>query len=229
MQNFTSDISKSKFPLSDKVSAKSVRNGVMKEILKEHPEFNTNSNLSVEELNHYRQLYVRNLLSKEIGTLTELEHTVLDNINQNHLIADEASEIKNPATRGQLWADRIAAFGGSWKFLGMFGLFLLLWIVLNMQNDKRFDPYPFILLNLLLSCLAAIQAPVIMMSQNRQEEKDRERAKNDYMVNLKSELEIRMLHEKIDHLLITQEENLLKMQQTQMDIMQEIMKKLNAG
>ena len=231
MQNFISDISKIKFPLSDKVSAKSVRNGVMKEILKEHPEFNTNSNLSVEELNHYRQLYVRNLLSKEIGTLTELEHTVLDNINQNHLIADEASEIKNPVTRGQRGADRIAAFGGSWKFLGMFGLFLLLWIVLNMQmqHDKRFDPYPFILLNLLLSCLAAIQAPVIMMSQNRQEEKDRERAKNDYMVNLKSELEIRMLHEKIDHLLITQEENLLKMQQTQMDIMQEIMKKLNAG
>lgn len=148
MQNFTSDISKSKFPLSDKVSAKSVRNGVMKEILKEHPEFNTNSNLSVEELNHYRQLYVRNLLSKEIGTLTELEHTVLDNINQNHLIADEASEIKNPVTRGQLWADRIAAFGGSWKFLSMFGLFLL-WIILNMQmqNDKRFDPYPFILFN----------------------------------------------------------------------------------
>lgn len=230
MQNFTSDISKIKFPVSEKVCGKTVRNGVMKEILKEHPDFNDDCNLSVDELNHYRQLYVRDLLSKEIGTLTELEHTVLDNINQNHLIADEASEIKNPMTKGQRWADRIAAFGGSWRFLGIFGLFLLVWIVLNMLmlSNKGFDPYPFILLNLILSCLAAIQAPVIMMSQNRQEEKDRERAKNDYMVNLKSELEIRMLHEKIDHLLITQEENLLEMQKTQVDMMQEMMKKLNA-
>jgi uncharacterized membrane protein len=230
MQNFTSDISKKKFPISEKVSGKTIRNGIMKEILKEYPEFSDDSNLSIEELNHYRQSYVKNLLSKEIGTLTELEHTVLNNINQNHLIADEASEFKNPATRGQQWADRIASFGGSWKFLGMFGLFLLLWIVFNMTmlGDKGFDPYPFILLNLILSCLAAVQAPVIMMSQNRQEEKDRERAKNDYMVNLKCELEIRMLHEKIDHLLITQEENLLEMQKTQVDMMQEMMRKLNA-
>ena len=228
MQNFTSDISKKKFPASEKVSGKTVRNGILKEIQKEFPDFSDDNSLSVSELNHYRQLYVRNLLSKEIGTLTELEQTVLNNISQNHLIADEASEIKNPATRGQRWADRIASFGGSWKFLGMFGLFLLLWIVLNMTmlSDKGFDPYPFILLNLILSCLAAVQAPVIMMSQNRQEEKDRERAKNDYMVNLKSELEIRMLHEKIDHLLITQEENLLEMQKTQMDMMQEMIKKI---
>lgn len=91
-----------------------------------------------------------------------------------------------------------------------------------MQNVV-FDPYPFILLNLILSCVAALQAPVIMMSQNRQEEKDRERAKNDYMVNLKSELEIRMLHEKIDHLIITQQENLLEIQKIQAEMMQELM------
>ena len=229
MQNFTSDISKKKFPLSEKVSGKTVRNGILKEILKEYPGFNEDSHLSVSELNHYRQLYVHNLLSKEIGTLTELEHTVLNNIGQNHLIADEASEIKNPVTRGQRWADRIALFGGSWKFISLFGLFLLLWMILNavILHNKGYDPYPFILLNLILSCIAAIQAPVIMMSQNRQEEKDRDRAKNDYMVNLKSELEVRMLHEKIDHLLITQEENLLEMQKTQMDMMREIMGKLN--
>jgi uncharacterized membrane protein len=168
-------------------------------------------------------------LSKEIGTLTELEHTVLNNIGQNHLIADEASEIKNPVTRGQRWADHIAVFGGSWKFISLFGIFLLIWMIINavMLHNTGFDPYPFILLNLILSCIAAMQAPVIMMSQNRQEEKDRERAKNDYMVNLKSELEVRMLHEKIDHLLITQEENLLEMQKTQMDMMREIMEKLN--
>jgi uncharacterized membrane protein len=229
MQSFTSDISKKKFPVTEKIPGKTVRNGVLKEIQKEHPEFDDACNLSVSELTHYRQSYVRNLLSKEIGTLTELEHTVLNNISQNHLISDEASEIKNPGTRGQLWADRIASFGGSWKFLGIFAVFLLLWMIVNSLtlHAKGFDPYPFILLNLILSCLAAVQAPVIMMSQNRQEEKDRERAKNDYMVNLKSELEIRMLHEKIDHLLVTQEENLLEIQKIQMDMMHEMMEKMN--
>lgn len=91
---------------------------------------------------------------------------------------------------------------------------------------KGFDPYPFILLNLILSCLAAFQAPVIMMSQNRQEEKDRERAKNDYMVNLKSELEIRILHEKLDHLIVVQQEKLMEIQQIQIDMLNDIMQKM---
>jgi uncharacterized membrane protein len=229
MQKFTSSISNKQFPVSEKVYGKAIRNGILKEIQKDYPEFNDDCNISISELNQYRQSYVRDLLSKEIGPLTELEYTVLNNINQNHLIADEASEIKNPATRGQRWADRIASFGGSWRFISIFGLFLLGWMMLNviLMHDHGFDPYPFILLNLILSCLAAIQAPVIMMSQNRQEDKDRDRAKNDYMVNLKSELEVRMLHEKIDHLLITQEENLLEMQQIQLDMMHEMMQKLN--
>ena len=229
MQNFTSDLSKKKFPLAEKVSSKAIRAGILKEIQKDHPSFADEAVCSVSELNHYRQSYIRNLLSKEVGTLTELEQTVLDNINHNHLISDEASEIKNPGTRGQRWADRIASFGGSWKFLEIFGAFLFCWMLLNIVwlHEKGFDPYPFILLNLILSCIAAVQAPVIMMSQNRQEEKDRERAKNDYMVNLKSELEIRMLHEKIDQLLITQEENLLEMQQIQVDLMNEMIKKID--
>lgn len=168
-------------------------------------------------LNNARQTYIRNLLKKEIGHLTDLEQTVLDSLSQNHLIADDASEIKNPGTRGQRWADRIASFGGSWTFISIFAVFIIGWMLLNVWylRNKGYDPYPFILLNLILSCLAAIQAPVIMMSQNRQEEKDRERAKNDYMVNLKGELEIRMLHEKMDHLLITQEENFLEIQRLQ--------------
>lgn len=228
MENFISDISGHKFPVSERISGKSLREGVLKEIQKEHPAFNDDTYCSISELSHYRQLYIRNLLSKEVGTITELEQTVLDNINHNHLISDEASEIKNPATRGQRWADRIATFGGSWRFLGIFGLFLFCWMLLNIWwfHNKGFDPYPFILLNLILSCIAAVQAPVIMMSQNRQEEKDRERAKNDYMVNLKSELEVRMLHEKIDQLLITQDENLLKMQETQINQMHELIKQI---
>ncbi len=229
MQTFTSDISGKQYPVAEKVSGKTVRNGVLKEVLKDHPAFNVQSSLSASELNHYRQLYIRNLLSKEVGALTELEQTVLDNINQNHLIADEASEIKNPVTRGQRWADGIASFGGSWKFIGIFCLLLVIWMLINAIafHNKGFDPYPFILLNLLLSCIAALQAPVIMMSQNRQEEKDRERARNDYMVNLKSELEIRMLHEKIDHLIVSQQESIVEIQKIQMDMMKELMDKIN--
>lgn len=228
MQYFISDISQKKFPNTEKVTGKSIRNNLMQEIQKDYPQFDDNSSLSLLELTHFRQLYIRNLLSTEVGKLTELEHTVLDNINNNHLIADEASEIKNPSTIGQLWADRIATFGGSWNFLFIFGLFLLSWMALNILffGNKGFDPYPFILLNLILSCIAAVQAPIIMMSQNRLEEKDRERAKNDYMVNLKSELEIRLLHEKIDQLLITQEENLLALQQSYLNQMKEVVEKI---
>ena len=129
---------------------------------------------------------------------------------------------------GQRLADKIASFGGSWKFIIIFGLFILSWITSNIifLVNKGFDPYPFILLNLILSCVAALQAPVIMMSQNRQEEKDRERAKQDYMINLKSELEIRMLHEKIDHLIIHQQQELLNIQQVQVEMMEDIMKQI---
>ena len=127
-------------------------------------------------------------------------------------------------------ADRIAAFGGSWTFIGLFFGVLLGWIVLNTAAlaRHRFDPYPFILLNLVLSTLAALQAPVIMMSQNRQEDKDRQRAKKDYMINLKSELEIRMLHEKLDHLIMHQQQDLLEIQQIQVEMMDDILARLDA-
>lgn len=226
MQTFTSDISGKSFPVSEKTSGKLVRNGILKEILKVNPSFNEDCFLSVAEFNQYRQQYIQNLLSREIGTLTELEQTVLDNIQHNHILADEASEVKQDTLNtAQRWADKIASFGGSWKFIISFLFFILIWVLINIysMHNAVFDPYPFILLNLILSCVAALQAPVIMMSQNRQEEKDRERAKNDYMVNLKSELEIRMLHEKIDHLIITQQENLLEIQQIQAEMMRELM------
>lgn len=222
MQSFISDISQKKFPAEELMYGRTIRNGVLKEIQKDFPAFDEESKLAASEFSYYRQLYIQNLLSREVGTLTELELTVLDNINQNHLISDEASEIKNPGSRGERWADRIAGFGGSWKFIGLFGLFLGGWMIFNSfsLHNKGFDPYPYILLNLLLSCLAAIQAPVIMMSQNRQEAKDRLRARNDYMVNLKGELEVRILHEKIDHLIISQQESLAEIHELQQQLLQ---------
>ena len=131
-------------------------------------------------------------------------------------------------TSAQKLADSVASFGGSWKFIISFGLFILIWITINVAwfANKGYDPYPFILLNLILSCIAALQAPVIMMSQNRQEEKDRERAKKDYMINLKSELEIRMLHEKIDHLILHQQQELIEIQKVQIEMMGDIIKKI---
>ena len=121
-------------------------------------------------------------------------------------------------------SDRLASFGGSWTFIGLFFAILVLWMAFNIAviAQVQFDPYPFILLNLVLSCLAAIQAPIIMMSQKRQEAKDRMRSENDYRVNLKAELEIRHLHEKIDHMLTRQWERLAEMQQIQLEIMQEV-------
>jgi len=125
-------------------------------------------------------------------------------------------------------ADKIASFGGSWTFIIAFFSFLTLWIIANilMLASKTFDPYPFILLNLMLSCLAAIQAPIIMMSQNRQGQKDRQRAELDYKINLKSELEIQLLNEKIDHLMVHQNKKLLEVQEVQIDYLEDLMKQL---
>ncbi|MFZ1296603.1 MAG: DUF1003 domain-containing protein, partial [Saprospiraceae bacterium] len=131
---------------------------------------------------------------------------------------------------GQRLADLVASFGGSWTFILTFFGFIAIWIVINIFwfKNQQFDPYPFILLNLILSCIASLQAPIIMMSQNRQEEKDRERSKKDYMINLKSELEIRMLHEKLDHLILHQQRELIEIQKLQIEMMNDIMNKIKS-
>lgn len=204
MKTFHSDLSKKEFSISDKVSGKTIRKPILDLIKKDNPHFTSDKYLSLSELNVYREKYMEHLLKSQISDLTELEKTVLVSLKDNTTLTDKIDpEDKQEMTVGQRVADKVASFGGSWTFIISFGGFLLLWISLNMLwlSNRGFDPYPFILLNLILSSLAAIQAPVIMMSQNRQEEKDRERSKKDYMINLKSELEIRMLHEKIDHLI----------------------------
>jgi uncharacterized membrane protein len=140
----------------------------------------------------------------------------------------EFDDKREARTFGQRVADKVATFGGSWTFIIFFMLFLSLWIFSNIYflSNKGFDPYPFILLNLILSCIAALQAPIIMMSQNRQEEKDRERAKKDFYVNLKAEQEIRLLQEKLDHILEHQHEELI-IQETQLKLLEDIKSKLN--
>ncbi|HEY9168582.1 MAG TPA: DUF1003 domain-containing protein [Lutibacter sp.] len=233
MKTFISSISQNEFPESEKVHAKIIRKSIFDLIQNDHKAFTRNSLISVSELNIYREKYIADYLMKEVGELTTLEDDVLKTLQNHEILASKVgldSETTN-FTFGQRLADKIASFGGSWKFIIIFAVFILIWISGNIYflMNKGFDPYPFILLNLILSCLAALQAPVIMMSQNRQEEKDRERSKQDYMVNLKSELEIRMLHEKIDHLIIHQQQELLNIQQVQVEMMEDIMKQLSTN
>jgi uncharacterized membrane protein len=180
------------------------------------------------ELKKIRMQYVEEVLKKEKGELTNLENKVLESIKEQETIAQNINvEYDKHLTLGEQLADKLAAFGGSWRFIIIFFVLLSMWIILNSLNlfGKSFDPYPFILLNLILSCLAAIQAPIIMMSQNRMETKDRIRSKNDYVVNLKAELEIRNLNERIDNLLTDQWQRLLEIQKIQMDIMNELVTK----
>jgi uncharacterized membrane protein len=169
-------------------------------------------------------------LSDQVGDLSEVEETVLASMKDHSTLTDKIDvEDRGGDTFGQRIADKVATFGGSWTFIISFAVFLFLWIAVNMVwlSNKGFDPYPFILLNLILSSLAAIQAPVIMMSQNRQEAKDRERGKKDYMVDLKSELEIRMLHEKMDHLVLNQQQEILEAYKVQIGLMQDILKRID--
>jgi uncharacterized membrane protein len=227
MKTFRSDISNLEFPISEKVSAKTIRHSILGIIQKDHPEFSHESNLSLSELNIYREKAISDYLVKEIGELSDLEKTVLTSLTNNTTLTDKIDgEGQQILTVGQRIADKVASFGGSWTFIISFGVFILIWITANVYwfLNKGFDPYPFILLNLILSCIAAIQAPVIMMSQNRQEDKDRDRAKKDYMINLKSELEIRTLHEKIDHFIMNQQQELLELQKVQISLMNDILK-----
>ena len=225
---FKSDLSKKEFPISERIAAGSIRNPIFSLMQSDYPDFNENDYLAVSELNLYREKYISNYLSVEIGELSNLESKVVDALKDNVSIVNTVEDEIGARTVGQKVADAVAAFGGSWKFIIMFAVFIVLWILANIYLllDKGFDPYPFILLNLILSCLAALQAPVIMMSQNRQEEKDRERAKKDYMINLKSELEIRMLHEKLDHLIMHQQEELIEIQKVQIEMMNDILSRI---
>ncbi|MEA1677178.1 DUF1003 domain-containing protein [Nitrospirillum sp. BR 11163] len=210
-------------PKRDLISLDTLRPSLAVRIRRDHPGLPPDALVSRGVVARYRSLYVEELLQQEKGELTELDRQVAESIATHETLAENIEEgYAEERTLGERMSDHLASFGGSWTFILTFAGFLIIWMAFSgFQGAKSFDPYPFILLNLILSCLAAIQAPIIMMSQKRQEAKDRLRSENDYRVNLKAELEIRHLHEKIDYLIQRQWKRLTEIQQLQLEIMQE--------
>ncbi len=224
-----SHISKIEIQKGEDIKGQEIREGIFNLIKSEHPDFDKDSYITLSELNQYRRLYLTSLIIQEKGELAIIDRDVMDAIKNNAILSENIQdEIEAELTFGQKIADRVAAFGGSWTFIITFFSFILIWMTINIWflASKPFDPYPFILLNLILSCLAAIQAPIIMMSQNRQEQKDRQRSEHDYKINLKAELEIKLLSEKIDHLLVHQNNKLVEIQVVQIDYLEDLMKEI---
>jgi len=186
--------------------------------------------ICLNDLNHFRTKHIKEIMTLERGKLTKLENDVAQSISDEELLSQNTNRrMDEKITVGQRVADKVASFGGSWTFIISFGVFIAIWIIINsaILIFGKYDPYPFILLNLMLSCLAALQAPVIMMSQNRQEIKDRLRSENDFKVNLKAEMEIRVLRDKVDHLMNEQLQNLMESQQILMEMMEEVIETKN--
>ena len=218
------EISKKKVPLSDAMPVGIIRPTLLKLIHRKYPDIPQKGYISREKLKQFRQEYMEYALKAERGEISKLDREVIKSMVEHETIAKNIEkQFEKKATVGQRIADKVASFGGSWRFIITFGCILVAWIFVNVYVlvAHPFDPYPFILLNLVLSCLAALQAPVIMMSQNRKEEKDRLRSENDYKVNLKAEMEIRTLHEKIDNLMKHQWQRLLEIQELQLDLMED--------
>jgi uncharacterized membrane protein len=212
--------------------AELIRSALAEQIKTSYPDWKPEGYICLGDLNRFRMKYIQNVLESEKGELTALDHEVLESLRRHETLSSNVdAEFDKDLAFGEKMADGLATFGGSWTFLIIFAAILFIWIAINsfLLLKKPFDPYPFILLNLVLSCLAAIQAPVIMMSQNRQEAKDRLRSQHDYQVNLKAELEIRHLNDKIDHLLSHQWERLVEIQQIQIDLLSEIAHLRNKG
>ncbi len=218
------------FPEDQTFSGYGIHHEIENLIKAEHPDWNDSCFICENDFDKYRRKYVLNLVTEERGKIEKLEEEVVKSIDESEFLSKNSNISYSEKTSvGARISDHVAKFGGSWKFIITFFVILILWIILNSIAllNKNFDPYPFILLNLILSCIAAIQAPIIMMSQNRQEAKDRFRSENDYKVNLKAEIEIRTLHEKIDHLLLDQWSRMMQIQQVQLDMLEELQKSMH--
>lgn len=202
-----------------------IRNNVFALAEKKYPNLSREGFVCFPDLRKISALHFEEILKKEKGALTELEEEVLQSLKQQDLLSENINEeFEERLTLGEKFADKIARFGGSWTFISIFGFVLICWMGFNSLQFLRepFDPYPYILLNLVLSCLAAIQAPIIMMSQNRQASKDRLSQESDYQINLKSELQIRQLNARLELFMKHQWQKMHELSRTQEEILNEI-------
>jgi uncharacterized membrane protein len=205
--------------------ASSIRGGVTELIAQAKPDWKQDGYVCLRCLNRLRTQFVRQEMEAERGELTQLEEQVLKKLHSNeNVVEDMNAEFDKKLTFGERLADRVASFGGSWTFIMIFFALLATWVTGNSLYwmYHPFDPYPFILLNLVMSLLASIQAPIIMMSQNRAGARDRLQAENDFRVNLRAEIEVRALTEKVDQLLHNQWVRLMEIQQIQMDMLEDL-------
>lgn len=213
------------FKMGEVIKGKLIEKPVIKLIQAKHPKWSSSGYVCLADLNLFRTQYVTKVLKDAGQEVYDLEKGMAKSLEEEELLSRNINqEFESSLNLGQRLADRLANFGGSWTFISIFMTVLIIWMGINtwILLAKPFDPYPYILLNLVLSCLAAIQAPVILMSQNRQEARDRLHSEHDYEINVKAEIEIRKLHEKLDHLLIHQWQRLMEIQQLQVDLMDEI-------
>ena len=212
------------------VAAQKLDNHTIELIKKDRPEWEGKRGICQSCQEQYRAKKFLGYLEAEFEKISALEESLVSKLARRGRVAKLVSdEFEAQMTLGQRLADRVAHFGGSWTFIAIFAGILFVWMGINVwvMAAKPFDPYPFILLNLVLSTLAALQAPVIMMSQNRQAEKDRMEAKQDYEINLMAELEIRDLHDKMDALRYKQWHELWHMQQRQLELLEHLHKELS--
>jgi len=210
------------------VPAQSVPEPIAELIRKEYSGWSNEGYICRADLDRFRAQYVGEVLENEKSELTVLETAVRQSMKDHALLAKNINvEFDRQLSFGDRLSDRVADFAGSWTFILSFTGVMVLWIIVNtfVMVTRPFDPYPYILLNLVLSAVAAIQAPFIIMSQNRLESRDRLNAEHDYRVNLNTEMEIHQLHKKIDHLLFNQGQRLLEIQKIQVELMEDLVRK----
>ena len=212
---------------SEMMPCELIRPALINTLKKKYPDWRPEGYVCRNDLSHIKKDYVEDALEEDRGELSRIDKEVIKSLEEHEVLAKNINvELERELKIGERISDKVAGFGGSWRFIIIFVLIMCVWIAINSMAlmSKPFDPYPYILLNLVLSCIAALQAPIIMMSQERQEERDRLRAENDYRINLKAELEIRHLHEKIDHVLMKQWQKMVEIQKIQIELIEDIEK-----
>ena len=226
-KSITCPVCQQKRPMHEAISGELIQPVIVEMIRRNAPKWDGLSPICFSCLNVLRADHIQELIHSQKGGVSNLEIEVTETLRKQELLSSDLNDAfdKNLSFGSRL-ADKVAEFGGSWKFIILFGLIIIIWIIINsiIYFTGHFDPYPFILLNLILSCIAAMQAPIIMMSQNRQEDKDRMRAENDFKTDLKAELEVRILHSKMDELLTHHWQSLMNIQKMQIEMMEKMIK-----